>query len=752
MVLVEKLGAGGMGHVWIAEHRALRTEVAVKLLWPCRELAPRELERFLREASAAARVKSPHVVTVFDTGVSELVGPYVVMELLEGEDLEQRLSRDEKLSCEEVSRIFSQISDAVLQAHESGLVHRDLKPANVFLVRGPNRAAFAKVLDFGIARDLDDPLTVSESIVIGTPGYMSPEQACGGEVTIASDLYSLGLVAFRALTGTHAISRSSREAFGVAAYKLELPRPSSRRFDLPAAFDAWFAKACAYSPEDRFENAHEQAMSLAQALAGEPGVAPDPLGPTLPEGAMQAKADAKNDARGESTKGKTTPEASVLSISKQVEDRGGFRWPLVLTAALVACGLAAWWGSRVFRDSSATATPAPSVEASRSADAAVQASEPLRFPLLVDLHGGNQKRGAAMLAAARAGATAINRQGGVEGRSVEIVPFDDEGDTGTFLMGKVTEAHKVANAHVAFGPTLSNQALLTAPEFAKVGLLQVSASASSTALANVTPTLFRLAPSDAGQAKALADLMKAEKCTMVTLVAGSGTYGKAFATELTKHVPGLQTVFVAPEATRNYGAAVREVSALGAPCVAFAVIAEVASRYLMEAARSGPKSRPMYFASDTLASEDFIELARGDRNDLSAPSVAEGVRGVRPIGANPDAPENRYFDKMYRELAGSPPTEPFLSMQFDAVVLTGIALAKAGTGASPLTLKAAMLEATRGTAPFGPQKLDELFRAQKRGVAIDYEAASGDIVFDGDERVGVFTAWKVERGRVVDTK
>lgn len=737
VVLIEKRGAGGMGHVWIAEHRALRTEVAVKLLWPTRELSPRELERFLREASAAARVKSPHVVTVFDSGVSDVVGPYLVMELLEGEDLEERLHRDDVLSPAETTGIFSQICHAIDQAHESGLVHRDLKPANIFLLRGPNQSVFAKVLDFGIARDVEDPLTMTENIVIGTPGYMSPEQACGGEITPASDLYSLGLVAFRTLTGTHAISRSSRDALGFSAYKLDLPRPSTRRPGLPESLDAWFKKACAFAREDRFASASDLADALAIALATAPEKIP---------AAQLAATEREGHAPRLPSSNATVPEHAAAGAplrALQVTNQKSVRVP-VLAAFALGLGLLGFFGARTLVHPAPIST-SPTVLASPGA--ATVTAAPVRFPMLVDLHGENQKRGAAMLAAARAGALAVNRQGGIAGSNIEIVPLDDEGDTGNFLAQKVGEIARMAGTKIALGPTLSNQTFAAAPLFAKAGILEVSASASSTALVELAPTLLRLAPSDAGQAKALAALLKDERCVRVAIVAGSSPYGKAFSEQLSRHLPEARTVFVPPEAQRSYAAEVREVTELAPTCVALVVTPPVASRYILEAARG--KLKPAYFAGDTLASQDFIELGRGDRSDKTLASAAEGVRGVRPVGASPDRPEYRYFEKLYREVAASDPLEPFLAMQFDAVVLAGIALREAGLALNAVALKETMLKATRGTAPFGPQQLDELLRAQRRGVAVDYEAASGDMTFEGDERVGVFENWKVERAQLV---
>ncbi|MBK8939334.1 MAG: serine/threonine protein kinase [Polyangiaceae bacterium] len=183
--LLSLVGKGGMGSVWRGEHATLHTPVAIKLLDP--RLAEKEevKARFLREARAAASLRSKHVVQILDHGI-ESGFPYIVMELLRGESLGDRLSREKKLEPEVVARIFTEMGLAIARAHKSGIVHRDLKPDNVFLAEveaddaGSGAGAWTvKVVDFGVAKLMDESLpgevSTSTGTMIGTPHYMSPE-------------------------------------------------------------------------------------------------------------------------------------------------------------------------------------------------------------------------------------------------------------------------------------------------------------------------------------------------------------------------------------------------------------------------------------------------------------------------------------------------------------------------------------------------------------------------------------------------
>jgi serine/threonine protein kinase len=196
--LIEKLGAGGMGSVWRARDKTLSADIALKLLAPQFIDSDLALSRFRREAQAAAAIRSTHVVQILDHGVDKGI-PFIAMELLKGESLSQRLQRERLLSPELTSRILGQVARALSLAHAAGIVHRDMKPDNVFLVR-EDEDLVSKVLDFGIARQHDDlgetgGLRTRTGAILGTPHYMSPEQATGQAVDHLTDIWSYGVIA-----------------------------------------------------------------------------------------------------------------------------------------------------------------------------------------------------------------------------------------------------------------------------------------------------------------------------------------------------------------------------------------------------------------------------------------------------------------------------------------------------------------------------------------------------------------------------
>ncbi len=269
--LVRPLGQGSQAFVWVAEHLALGSQVAVKLIDP--ELAKQEdaRQRFAREATAAAKLRSAHVVQMLDHGI-EGEQPFIVMELLDGEDLFDRLDRKRKLSIQETSKVVTQVSRALMRAHAEGIIHRDLKPENVFLVRNEDDE-LAKVLDFGVAKVVTPAKQVmvrtGVGTLIGTPHYMSPEQVKGiTEIDHRSDLWSLGVIAYQCVTGQLPFDS---EGVGDLLIKITLHepvKPSTLSPELPQGFDEWFKKACAKEPDQRFQTAREMADALVK-LTGE---------------------------------------------------------------------------------------------------------------------------------------------------------------------------------------------------------------------------------------------------------------------------------------------------------------------------------------------------------------------------------------------------------------------------------------------------------------------------------------------------
>jgi eukaryotic-like serine/threonine-protein kinase len=270
------IASGGMGSVWLARDRRVGDYVAVKLLSRPLLHSDEARGRFVREAVAASQLRSRFVVRVYDSGETNDDVPFIIMELLSGETLEERILREQRLPLEDAVRIGVQIARALTHAHRRSIVHRDLKPANVFLHCAPPFAsdlAIAKVLDFGIAKfnDAGNSSHVSrDGSVMGTPQYMSPEQVRGlVNVDHRADLYALGMVVFAMLTG-----KSAFEAEGLGDWALKIcthPLPNISHFapGIPAMVDAWFHRACAREPALRFQQAQDFAMSLHWAAGFE---------------------------------------------------------------------------------------------------------------------------------------------------------------------------------------------------------------------------------------------------------------------------------------------------------------------------------------------------------------------------------------------------------------------------------------------------------------------------------------------------
>jgi serine/threonine protein kinase len=265
------LGSGGMGSVYQAEHVSLGRAVAIKFIHP--QLADSEevRRRFENEAKAAAQIRSRHAVSVIDHGVTESGQPYIVMEYLEGESLEQAMKRRGRLPFPEVVQIVVQVARALEQAHDAGIVHRDLKPDNIFLAKDTEATKFGwtvKVLDFGIAKVVHDDKvggvgTTKTGMVLGTPLFMSPEAlTASAPVSPASDIWSLGACAFAAACGRVPFDG---EAIGDVVLKVcaaPLPVPSQLAPDLPKAFDDWFSRACSRDLGSRFRRVGEMADAL----------------------------------------------------------------------------------------------------------------------------------------------------------------------------------------------------------------------------------------------------------------------------------------------------------------------------------------------------------------------------------------------------------------------------------------------------------------------------------------------------------
>lgn len=283
--LMRILGKGGMGSVWLADHLTLGTPVAIKFMSVANLDDETLMQRFRTEAQAAAQIRHPHVAQVFDHGVMPDGVPYIVMEYLEGEDLKRAIRRVGPLPVADVARVVTQSAKALGRAHSLGIVHRDIKPDNIFLCNIDGEI-FIKLLDFGVAK-IDQGAAMAGATttgsMMGTPLYMSPEQLLSARtVSHKSDLWSLAVVAYFALTGRVPFNGETIGSLSVAVHGGVFPPPSSLRPGLPPTIDAWFVRMLKRDPNERYDSAKEMAEAFEHAAsmrAPMPSISMMPLPP-----------------------------------------------------------------------------------------------------------------------------------------------------------------------------------------------------------------------------------------------------------------------------------------------------------------------------------------------------------------------------------------------------------------------------------------------------------------------------------------
>jgi len=275
------LGEGGMGAVYEGVQLRLNKRVAIKLM--ARDLAANReaLARFHREAEITSHLGHPHLVTVIDFGQAESGEPYLVMEYLDGEDLDHRLRRVGRLSIETTVHVIRQVASALNAAHDQGVVHRDLKPGNVFLVQIPGEPDFVKVLDFGISKmKAARTQLTSASAVMGTPNYMSPEQATGmiDDIDHRADQWALACIAWEMLLGRCPFVADETAALLYQIINLD-PHPLATRVPgLPPAVETALRRALRKKPAERFSSMREFSRELEAAAFGRPAdVTPAPV-------------------------------------------------------------------------------------------------------------------------------------------------------------------------------------------------------------------------------------------------------------------------------------------------------------------------------------------------------------------------------------------------------------------------------------------------------------------------------------------
>ena len=356
----KKLGKGGFGAVYEAEHVEIEKRVAIKTIDKAHASAPERVARFKREARIAGSVESEHIVHVFDTGEDEELGLYMVMELLHGEDLASRLVRRGKLLPEEAVRIAWQAARGLAKAHAAGVVHRDLKPANLYLCakddrRGDNDV-LVKVVDFGVSKLLGDKEQITRAgMTMGTPQYMAPEQVRGGNIDARADVWALGAVLYEMLAGRPAYPLLESYEMTFMSIATSRPRPLALVApDVPAPLVRVVERALSHDAHRRYADGGALAEALVEAL---PHVFPD---------AVKRKSSGSLEAAG-------------------VPKRGAMRTIVIATLVLVAGGAIAMMamnrkGSAPTPAVDTTAPTTPSATASDKPTSTAPAENPTTEP------------------------------------------------------------------------------------------------------------------------------------------------------------------------------------------------------------------------------------------------------------------------------------------------------------------------------------------------------------------------------------
>jgi serine/threonine protein kinase len=339
------LGEGGMGRVYEARHRRLTGKrFAVKFLHQELARQPEIVTRFQREAEAASGISHPNVVGVHDVNVTSEGQPYIVAELLQGEELGEYLERAGKLPVGDAVRVVRQICRALAAAHATGVVHRDVKPENIFLTGDVSRleTATVKVIDFGISKvsAAGAEALTKTGVVMGTPDYMAPEQARGDKVDTRADIYAVGAILYRALTGKKPFEGLDPMATLTAVLVQEPERPTALNPEVPLALELVVQHAMAKDPGDRYptmEALERELSAFDPELLSRPSAAPPPAesGARPADGAPRSVASGSRQKLRESLE-QTQKSVKVARPGLLVFTALGFAWTLASLAVAVA--------------------------------------------------------------------------------------------------------------------------------------------------------------------------------------------------------------------------------------------------------------------------------------------------------------------------------------------------------------------------------------------------------------------------------
>ena len=357
--LERELGQGGMGVVYEASHLRLSRRFAIKVLRPALLSEPDLLRRFRREAEITSQLGHPHIVEVIDFDHPSGAPPYIVMELLEGEDLAERVRREGPMPLLQCATIARQTCSALHAAHDRGVVHRDLKPRNIFLARRGAYADYVKVLDFGISKVLGAQVELTvEQLVIGTPGYMAPEQATGRSAGVdrRTDVFAMGAILYHVLTGRAPFSADSQPA---TLYRIVHEEPESLaglRPDLPHDLVLVVERALRKERDERYPSMRELWAEMARAAAtaleeGEWDI-PTEDRPALPPG--------EHDVASWTGRPDTLLDPTLIPApTRRMAQRPRRWWLLAAPLLLLAAGIGAliWWTAPGERPSPAATGP-----------------------------------------------------------------------------------------------------------------------------------------------------------------------------------------------------------------------------------------------------------------------------------------------------------------------------------------------------------------------------------------------------------
>ena len=285
--IIDPLGAGGMGAVYRAKRIHLGDVVAIKVMQATKDAAPETRDRFLRESRACAQLRHPNIVGLLDFGFDTANQPYMVMELLSGPSLLEEIRIDAPMAPTRVVDVLESVASALQLAHDRGITHRDLKPANIVAHKYDSGERVYKVIDFGLAaiksksEETQTRLT-DPAFFIGTLAYAAPEQMQGGEITSATDVYALGVIAYEMLTGALPFDASNQATLITQMLTVDPARASTRRSNLPPAIDDAVMKALSKEPGDRWPSVTAFIESLKAAV----GAAPPAGAPAVESGLL----------------------------------------------------------------------------------------------------------------------------------------------------------------------------------------------------------------------------------------------------------------------------------------------------------------------------------------------------------------------------------------------------------------------------------------------------------------------------------